>query len=61
MPLDLIDHHTKAIDDLTARIEVMIEPFRGARDLIITIPGISTGVADVIVAETTLNPMAAAA
>ena len=50
--LDLIDQHTHAIDDLTARIEVMIEPFRGARDLIITIPGISTLVADVIIAET---------
>jgi len=31
---------------------VVIEPFRGARDLIVTIPGISTGVADVIIAET---------
>jgi len=50
--LDLIDQHTAAIDGLTARIEVMIEPFRGARDLIVTIPGISTGVADVIIAET---------
>lgn len=50
--LDLIDQHTTAIDELTARIEVVIEPFRGARDLIVTIPGISTGVADVIIAET---------
>jgi transposase len=50
--LDLIDGHTTAIDELTARIEVVIEPFRSARDLIITIPGISTGVADVIIAET---------
>ena len=38
--------------ELTDRIEVMIEPFRGARDLMVTIPGISTLVADVIVAET---------
>jgi transposase len=52
MHLDLIDQRTKAIDDLTARIEVVIEPFRGARDLIVTIPGISTTVADVIIAET---------
>jgi transposase len=37
---------------LTARIEVVIEPFRGARDLIVTIPGISTLVADVVIAET---------
>ena len=50
--LDLIDGHSRAIDELTARIEVVIEPFRGARDLIVTIPGISTGVADVIIAET---------
>ncbi len=50
--LDLIDQHSRAIDELTARIEVVIEPFRGARNLMITIPGISTGVADVIIAET---------
>ena len=50
--LDLIDQHTAAIDGLTDRIEVMIGPFRGARDLIVTIPGISTGVADLIIAET---------
>jgi transposase len=50
--LDLIDQHTAAIDGLTTRIEVMVEPFCGARDLIVTIPGISTGVADVIIAET---------
>ncbi len=50
--LDLIDQHTHAIDELTARIEVVIEPFRRARDLIVTIPGISTLVADVIIAET---------
>jgi transposase len=52
MHLDLIDQRTKAIEDLTARIEVVIEPFRGARDLIVTIPGISTTVAEVIIAET---------
>lgn len=50
--LDLIDHHTEAIDLLTTRIERTIEPFRHARDLIVTIPGISTLVADVIIAET---------
>lgn len=52
MHLDLIDKHTEAIDNLTTRIEVVIEPFRGFRDLICTIPGISTGAADVITAET---------
>ena len=37
--LNLIDQHTAAIDGLSAQIEVVIEPFRGARDLIVTIPG----------------------
>lgn len=50
--LDLIDQHTAAIDQLTARIEAMMEPFRGFHDLICTIPGISTRTADVVVAET---------
>jgi transposase len=49
---DLIDKHDQVIADLTARIEVVIEPFRGFRDLICSIPGISTTVADVITAET---------
>ena len=52
MHLDLIDKHTEAIEKLTARIEVVIEPFRGFRELICTIPGINTLVADVITAET---------
>lgn len=52
MRLDLIDHHTQAIAELTERIEVMIEPFRGFRDLICTVPGISTLIADVVIAET---------
>src|SRR5674476_411149 len=50
--LDLIDRHTVAIGELTDRIEVVVEPFRGFRELICTIPGISTLVADVITAET---------
>jgi transposase len=50
--LDLIDQHTIAIEQLTARIEEAMAPFRGARDLMVTIPGISTGVADVVIAET---------
>src|SRR5258705_13148037 len=43
MHLDLIDQHTAAIERLTDRIEVVIEPFRGFRDLICTIPGIGGG------------------
>ena len=50
--LDLIDQHTAAIEQLTARIEVMMEPFRGFRQLICTIPGIGPLTADVVVAET---------
>ena len=50
--LDLIDRHSEAIDQLTQRIEVVIEPFQGFRDLMCTIPGISTLLADVIIAET---------
>lgn len=50
--LDLIDRHTEAIESLTARIEVMIEPFQAFRELISTIPGISTLTADVVIAET---------
>jgi transposase len=50
--LDLIDQHSHTVAELTARIKVVIEPFRGARDLIVSIPGISVLVADVIIAET---------
>jgi transposase len=52
MHLDLIDQHTVAIDKITERVEVVMEPFRGFHDLICTIPGIATVTADVIVAET---------
>lgn len=52
MHLNLIDQHTAAIAELTERIEVMIEPFLGFRELICSIPGISTAVADVITSET---------
>lgn len=50
--LSLIDQHTAAVEDLTRRIEVVIEPFRGVRELLVSMPGISTGVADVVIAET---------
>ena len=52
MHLDLIDQHTAAIEQLTDRIEVVIEPFRRFRDLICPIPGIGGNTADVVVAET---------
>jgi transposase len=50
--LAVIDAHQAMIDELTRRIEEQIEPFRSARDALITIPGVSTLVADVIIAET---------
>src|SRR5271157_3247618 len=40
--LDLIDRHTAAIEQITARIETTIKPFHWFRDLICTIPGVST-------------------
>jgi transposase len=49
--LNLIDEHTRAIDAVTAQIELMIEPFSSARELMVTIPGISSTVADIIIAE----------
>jgi len=50
--LDRIDAHQASIEVLDKRIEEAIEPFRVARDLLCTIPGVSTTVADVIIAET---------
>jgi len=50
--LTQIDMHTAMIDQLTTRIEELIEPFRTARDVLVTIPGVSIVVADVIIAET---------
>ena len=47
-----IDQHTKEIDELTVRIEEQMRPFLGVRDLLVSIPGISTTVADVVIAET---------
>lgn len=50
--LTQIDTATAMIDRLTERIEDQIAPFRSARDALITIPGVSVEVADVIIAET---------
>lgn len=50
--LNLIDQHTAAIDTLTVRIEEAMVPFRAARELITSIPGIGVPTADVIIAET---------
>ena len=52
MYLEAIDQRSRAITDLTARIEVVIEPFRLFCNLIGTIPGIGVQCAEVIAAET---------
>jgi transposase len=52
MYLEAIDQRSRAIADLTARIEVVIQPFRSFCNLIGTIPGIGDRCAEVIVAET---------
>ena len=52
MYLDTIDQRTRQIDELNARIEAAMEPFRSFCALIGTIPGIGPRCAEVIVAET---------
>jgi transposase len=52
MYLEAIDQRSRAITDLTARIEVVIEPFRSFCNLIGTVPGIGARCAEVIAAET---------
>ena len=43
MHLDVIDQRTRQIAELSARIEVVMEPFRSFADLIRTIPGSGHG------------------
>lgn len=50
--LDRIDELERNIGLLDTRIDEVIEPFRDARELLTTIPGISMTVAAVIIAET---------
>jgi len=50
--LDLIDRHSTAIEAITARVETVIAPFQGFREMVATIPGVATLTADVIIAET---------
>jgi len=52
MHLEQIDVLAGRIDTLTDRIEAVMEPFRAAREVLKTISGVSTIVADVIIAET---------
>ena len=50
--LDRIDAPNADIARLDARIEAAMEPFRSARELLMSIPGISRIVAEVFIAET---------
>jgi transposase len=47
-----LDTQQATIDALTARIDTVIAPFAAARQALVTMPGISQTVADVIIAET---------
>jgi transposase len=50
--LDRVDAQSADIARLDARITEAMEPFQAARDLLCSIPGISTTVAEVLIAET---------
>jgi transposase len=52
MYLHRIDAHTADILDLDAKVQEAMEPFRLARDLITSIPGLSTTLAEIVIAET---------
>ncbi|HTX98373.1 MAG TPA: IS110 family transposase [Mycobacterium sp.] len=52
MHLNLIDEYANALAELDARIGEAMTPFRAARDLLISIPGFSTTLAEVFIAET---------
>ncbi|MDQ6739872.1 MAG: IS110 family transposase [Actinomycetota bacterium] len=50
--LDRIDANTKDLERVDARLEELMVPFQGTRELLMSIPGISNRIADVIIAET---------
>ena len=52
MHLGLIDQYSQSLADLDAKIGEAMEPFAAARELLVSIPGISTTVAEVFLAET---------
>jgi transposase len=54
--LDHIDHLEAMIGELEARIESMMQPFRAARDLLITIPGIALISAAAVISEIGASP-----
>lgn len=54
--LDHIGYLEKTISELDARIEAMMQPFRAARDLLITIPGIAALSAAAVISEIGPSP-----
>ena len=54
--LDHIDHLDKTIAALDGRVEAMMVPFRAARDLLVTIPGIAAVSAAAVIAEISPAP-----
>ena len=52
MHLNIIDGQTRAIADLSTRISEVLAPFAAVRDLLVSIPGVSARVAEIIIAET---------
>jgi transposase len=54
--LDHIAYLEKATAELDARIEAMMQPFRAARDLLITIPGIGAVAAAAVISEIGPDP-----
>jgi transposase len=54
--LDHIAYLEKTIAELEARIEAMMQPFRAARDLLMTIPGIAQVAAAAVISEIGPDP-----
>ncbi|MET3721060.1 IS110 family transposase [Arthrobacter sp. UYEF21] len=52
MHLNITDGHTRTIADLSTRTGEVLGPFAAATDLLVSIPGISEHVAEIIIAET---------
>jgi transposase len=52
MHLNLIDQYGQALADLDARISEAMAPLAAARDLLMSIPGVSRTIAEVLLAET---------
>lgn len=55
MHLDRIDQIDQAVAEVDARIDAVMEPFQLSRELLMTIPGISKNVANVLIAEAGTN------